>query len=192
MGIEKVLPAFSDLDVFLQLLPRSATGERMNPYSSMWTRVHDGDGRREFHLVLLGNGRTNVLADPRDPTDAGVHPLLGVPERLPRLRTHRRPRRRLGVLRPDRRGAHPQLVGVGVEVAVCGQRLIVTQLRIQLARQRLLADGVDVRLAWNPAARRGADAPCVPGYRRRSPPAVRSTRTGVSGRNPAETVVMEV
>lgn len=64
MGIEKVLPAFSDLDVFLQLLPRSATGERMNPYSSMWTRVHDGDGRREFHLVLLGNGRTNVLADP--------------------------------------------------------------------------------------------------------------------------------
>jgi L-lactate dehydrogenase complex protein LldF len=63
MGIEKVLPAFSDLDVFLQLLPRSATGERMNPYTSMWTGVHDGDGPREFHLVLLDNGRTKTLAD---------------------------------------------------------------------------------------------------------------------------------
>jgi L-lactate dehydrogenase complex protein LldF len=63
MGIEKVLPKWQDLEVFLQLLPRSATGERMNPYTSLWTGVTPGDGPQEFHLVLLDNGRTKVLAD---------------------------------------------------------------------------------------------------------------------------------
>ena len=63
MGIEKIIPSFRDLEVFLQLLPRSATGERMNPYNSVWTGVSAGDGPEEFHVVLLDNGRTNVLAD---------------------------------------------------------------------------------------------------------------------------------
>jgi L-lactate dehydrogenase complex protein LldF len=63
MGIEKLLPTFSDLEVFLQLLPRSSTGERMNPYTSLWTGVTPGDGPQNFHLVLLDNGRTNALAD---------------------------------------------------------------------------------------------------------------------------------
>jgi L-lactate dehydrogenase complex protein LldF len=63
MGIEKVLPEWRDLEVMLQLLPRSSTGERMNPYTSLWTGVRKGDGPREFHLVLLDNGRTRVLAD---------------------------------------------------------------------------------------------------------------------------------
>jgi L-lactate dehydrogenase complex protein LldF len=63
MGIEKVVPEWRDLEVMLQLLPRSSTGERMNPYTSVWTGVHPGDGPREFHLVLLDNGRTRVLAD---------------------------------------------------------------------------------------------------------------------------------
>lgn len=63
LGIEKLLPRFSDLDVFLQLLPRSATGERMNPYTSLWTGVTVGDGPQEFHVVLLDNGRTRVLRD---------------------------------------------------------------------------------------------------------------------------------
>jgi L-lactate dehydrogenase complex protein LldF len=65
MGIEKLLPSFTDLEVFLQVLPRSSTGERMNPYTSMWTGVHPGDGPQEFHLVLLDNGRTATLADER-------------------------------------------------------------------------------------------------------------------------------
>lgn len=63
VGIEKVIPTFNDLEVFLQLLPRSATGERMNPYNSIWTGVTPGDGPEEFHVVLLDNGRTKVLAD---------------------------------------------------------------------------------------------------------------------------------
>jgi L-lactate dehydrogenase complex protein LldF len=63
MGIEKVLPEWRDLEVFLQLLPRSSTAERMNPYTSLWTGVSPGDGPQEFHLVLLDAGRSDVLAD---------------------------------------------------------------------------------------------------------------------------------
>ncbi|HEX4311161.1 MAG TPA: LutB/LldF family L-lactate oxidation iron-sulfur protein [Acidobacteriaceae bacterium] len=62
-GIEKTIPRFEDLEVFLQLLPRSATGERMNPYNSVWTGVREGDGPQHFHVVLLDNGRTGILAD---------------------------------------------------------------------------------------------------------------------------------
>jgi L-lactate dehydrogenase complex protein LldF len=64
LGIEKLVPTWADLEVFLQLLPRSSTAERMNPYTSMWTGVTPGDGPQEFHLVLLDNGRTGTLADP--------------------------------------------------------------------------------------------------------------------------------
>lgn len=63
MGIEKVLPSWQDLEVFLQLLPRSSTAERMNPYTSLWTGVTPGDGPQEFHLILLDGGRTQVLED---------------------------------------------------------------------------------------------------------------------------------
>ncbi len=63
MGIEKLLPRWEDLEVFMQLLPRSSTGERMNPYTSLWTGVTPGDGPHNVHLVLLDNGRTAALAD---------------------------------------------------------------------------------------------------------------------------------
>ncbi|TDD76612.1 lactate utilization protein [Actinomadura darangshiensis] len=62
-GIDKVVPAWDDMEVFLQLLPRSSTGDRMTPYVSSWTGVTPGDGPRAFHLVLLDNGRTKALAD---------------------------------------------------------------------------------------------------------------------------------
>jgi L-lactate dehydrogenase complex protein LldF len=63
VGIEKILPSWRDLEVFLALLPRSSTAERMNPYTSAWTGVTPGDGPGDFHLVLLDNGRTSALAD---------------------------------------------------------------------------------------------------------------------------------
>lgn len=66
VGIEKIVPTWQDLEVFLQLLPRSSTGERMNPYTSAWTgttAAADGDGPGTFHLVLLDGGRTETLAD---------------------------------------------------------------------------------------------------------------------------------
>jgi L-lactate dehydrogenase complex protein LldF len=62
-GIEKIIPRFENIEVFLQTLPRSATGERMNPYNSLWTGVRPGDGPQHFHVVLLDNGRTGILAD---------------------------------------------------------------------------------------------------------------------------------
>jgi len=63
VGIEKVVSTYADLDPLLRLLPRSSTGERMNPYTSMWTGVTPGDGPQEVHVVLLDNGRTRALAD---------------------------------------------------------------------------------------------------------------------------------
>ncbi|MFI2713891.1 lactate utilization protein B [Micromonospora sp. NPDC018662] len=63
VGLEKLVPTFTDLEVFLQLLPASATGERMNPYTSVWTGVRPDDGPRSVHVVLLDNGRADTLTD---------------------------------------------------------------------------------------------------------------------------------
>ncbi len=63
MGVEKVLPTWDDISVFMELLPRSSTAERMNPYTSFWSGVTADDGPQEFHLILLDNGRSKVLAD---------------------------------------------------------------------------------------------------------------------------------
>lgn len=63
VGIEKLLPSWQDLEVMLQVLPRSSTGERENPYTSIWTGRADDDGPENVHIVLLDNGRTDVLAD---------------------------------------------------------------------------------------------------------------------------------
>jgi L-lactate dehydrogenase complex protein LldF len=67
VGIEKVIPRLSDLAVFLQILARSASGQKMSSYVSFITGARgeaEADGAREFHLVLLDNGRTRILADP--------------------------------------------------------------------------------------------------------------------------------
>jgi L-lactate dehydrogenase complex protein LldF len=67
MGIEKVLPHFADLDVFLKLLPRSGTGQRLTTYQSYITgtkRHPDDEGPEELHIVLLDNGRSRMLAHP--------------------------------------------------------------------------------------------------------------------------------
>ncbi len=64
VGVEKVLASVSDLGPFMQLLPRSSTGERMNPYTSTWSGVTPGDGPKNFHLILLDNGREEIRNDP--------------------------------------------------------------------------------------------------------------------------------
>ena len=66
-GMEKVVPSLEDLAVLLRLLPRSATGQRLTSYVSMVSGPKaddDLDGPEEFHLVLMDNGRTRLLADP--------------------------------------------------------------------------------------------------------------------------------
>ena len=66
-GMEKVVPSLDDLPVFLRLLPRAATGQRLTSYVSMISgprRSDDEDGPDEFHLVIVDNGRTRLLADP--------------------------------------------------------------------------------------------------------------------------------
>ena len=67
-GMEKVIPSMQDLAIFLRLLPRSATGQRISSYVSMITgprREDDEDGPDEFHLVLVDNGRSRMLRDPK-------------------------------------------------------------------------------------------------------------------------------
>ena len=67
MGIEKLLPRFADLDVFLKLLPRSGTGQALSTYQSFITgtkRSASDEGPEELHLVLLDNGRSRMLAHP--------------------------------------------------------------------------------------------------------------------------------
>ena len=67
-GMEKVIPSMQDLAIFLRLLPRSATGQRISSYVSMITgpgREDDEDGPEEFHLVLVDNGRSRMLRDPK-------------------------------------------------------------------------------------------------------------------------------
>ncbi len=66
-GMEKVVPSLDDLPVFLRLLPRAATGQRLTSYVSMISgprRSSDEDGPEEFHLVIVDNGRSRLLADP--------------------------------------------------------------------------------------------------------------------------------
>ena len=67
MGIEKVIPRLTDLDVFLKLLPRSGTGQRLTAYQSLITgtkRRPEDEGPEELHIVLLDNGRSRMLAHP--------------------------------------------------------------------------------------------------------------------------------
>jgi L-lactate dehydrogenase complex protein LldF len=67
MGIEKILPRFADLDIFLKLLPRSGTGQRLTAYQSLLTgtkRRPSDEGPDEIHIVVLDNGRSKMLSHP--------------------------------------------------------------------------------------------------------------------------------
>lgn len=67
MGLEKVIPRLADLPVFLKLLARGATGQTLSVYTTLVTgprRAGELDGADAFHLVILDNGRSRVLATP--------------------------------------------------------------------------------------------------------------------------------
>jgi len=67
VGIEKLIPRFADLGVFLRLLGRSGTGQKLTTYTSMLTgpRRPGEDGPDHMHVVLVDNGRVATLADPK-------------------------------------------------------------------------------------------------------------------------------
>ena len=123
MGVEKVVEEWRDLGVLMQLLPRSATGERMNPYTSLWTGVSPGDGPSSFHLVLVDAGRTRVLGDPDGQAGAPLHPLLRLRQRLPRLPADRRSRVRHRLPGADRRDPAAAALGRAGDLGVAALRL---------------------------------------------------------------------
>jgi L-lactate dehydrogenase complex protein LldF len=67
LGIEKILPRLEDLALFLPLLATSGTGQALTCYNTMYggpRQPGEFDGPEEFHVVLLDNRRTELLADP--------------------------------------------------------------------------------------------------------------------------------
>jgi len=67
MGIEKLVPRFADLEVFLKLLPRSGTGQHLTAYQSLITGIKrrlSDEGPDQLHIILLDNGRSRMLAHP--------------------------------------------------------------------------------------------------------------------------------
>ena len=67
MGVEKVVPSMTDLMVFLAILARSATGQKLSSYTTLVRgprRAGELEGPEEFHLILLDNGRSRQIAGP--------------------------------------------------------------------------------------------------------------------------------
>lgn len=67
MGMERIIPSWSDLEVMATLLPRSATGQKLTVYMSGITgprRENDADGPEEMHIIIIDNGRSLQLGDP--------------------------------------------------------------------------------------------------------------------------------
>ncbi len=66
MGMERVVPTFEDLETVLSMLPRNATGQKLTSYVSVVNgprQPEDIDGCEKFHLVIVDNGRSRLLAD---------------------------------------------------------------------------------------------------------------------------------
>ncbi len=69
-SIDKVIPSLDDLPTFLRLLARSATGQEISSYTTLFTGVRqadDLDGPSQFHIVLLDNGRSDILGSEFEP-----------------------------------------------------------------------------------------------------------------------------
>jgi L-lactate dehydrogenase complex protein LldF len=61
MGIEKVIPRLADLPLFLNLLARSGTGQKLTTYTHL---IHGATPGRKLYVIIIDNGRSNVLKDP--------------------------------------------------------------------------------------------------------------------------------
>jgi L-lactate dehydrogenase complex protein LldF len=68
VGIEKVIPSINDLALFWPLLSTFGTGQKITVYNTIFTgprQAHETDGPEEMYVILLDNGRTNLLANPK-------------------------------------------------------------------------------------------------------------------------------
>ena len=116
MGLEKVVETLEDLPPLLRLLTGSATGQLVTTYVNLITsprRPGEKDGPQEVHLVHPGQRPLADLRRPAAAPDPAVRALRHVPEPLPGLHPHRRPRLRLRLPRADRQDPHPPDRGVG-------------------------------------------------------------------------------
>ncbi len=140
MGIEKLIPRAKDLGVFLRLLARSATGQPITTYSSHFHGPRPGG---ELHIVLVDNGRSELLGSERIPPLAQLHSLRGVHEHLPGLSPQRRVQLRKHGARADRLdpGAGPRseevLLRLPFACSLCGSCTDVCPVKIDLHHQLL-------------------------------------------------------
>ena len=121
-GIEKLIPRAQDLAVFLKLLARSATGQPLSVYTSFLAgprRDGEPDGPEEFYLVLLDNGRTEILADQRKAPIAVLHPLRSVSESLPGVSQDRRLFVSVGLFGSDRKDSDAAVHGTRTGSVAC-------------------------------------------------------------------------
>ena len=109
MGIEKVLPKLEDLALFLPMLATAGAGQALTGYNSFYggpRQPGESDGPEEFHLVLLDNKRTHLLADGGAARCPPLYPLRRMPECLPHLPQRRRPQLRDNLSGSDRLRHH--------------------------------------------------------------------------------------
>ena len=105
MGMERIVATLEDHDAIVRLLCRGAAAQNIATYVSYIggpRRDNEPDGPEEFHLVVLDNGRSRILADPRVPGNALLYSLRRLPECVPGVPENRRSCLRLSILRPGR------------------------------------------------------------------------------------------
>jgi L-lactate dehydrogenase complex protein LldF len=107
VGIEKVIPSLQDLDLFWPLLATSGTGQQVTTYSTVLTgprQPGETDGPDEMYVVLLDNGRTNLLAEPDKRQALNCIRCGACLNACPGVPQHRRPLLRQHLQRPHRLG----------------------------------------------------------------------------------------
>ena len=162
MGIERLVPTLDDLALFLSLLPRSATGQKLSVYTSLINAPLPGSGappdparQRPFRPAQLAPGRIALL-----------HPLRGVPECLPGLPRNRRPCLRQHLPRSDRlghllRAGGPAVASLAQASSLCGACKEACPVDIDLPGMLLrVRSGLSPQKTATEAKGRGWDSLC--------------------------------